>query len=75
MPARRQTYADIADDMEERIRTGEYPPGSTLPTYRELAEIYSVSVSTASRAVALLRDRGLTESHPGVALYVARHVI
>jgi GntR family transcriptional regulator len=75
MPARRQTYVEIADDMEERIRLGEYPPGSTLPSRRELADIYLVSVSTIDRATSLLRDRGLTEGHPGVALYVARYIV
>lgn len=72
MPARRQTYREIADDMEERIRLGEYAPGSRLPSHRELATIYSVGVSTVEKAVALLRERGLTESYPGVGLYVAR---
>lgn len=72
MPARRQTYREIADDMEERIALGEYVRGSRLPSYRQLADIYSVSVSTAYRAVVLLQDRGLVEGEPGVGLYVAR---
>lgn len=72
MPARRQTYRDIADDMADRIKLGEYGhPGSELPSYRELADIYSVSVSTAQRAVVLLQDRGLVVGQQGVALYVA----
>jgi GntR family transcriptional regulator len=72
MPARRQTFREIADDMQERIQLGEYPPGSEIPSYRELAEIYSVSVATAQRAVWLLQDRGLVVGRQGVALYVAK---
>lgn len=66
----RLTYAQIADDMEARIRAGEYPPNSRLPSYRELAEMYSVGVSTAARAFGLLRDRRLTVGEPGRAVYV-----
>lgn len=70
MPARRQTYREIADDMQERISLGEYAPGDQLPSYRDLAHIYSVSTATAYRAVSLLQDRGLVVGQQGVALYV-----
>lgn len=61
----------IADDLSDRIRAGEYPAGSRLPTLRELAELYSVSVSTIQRALELTRDRGLTVGRAGSGLYVA----
>ena len=32
----------IADDIADRIRSGEYPAGSALPSYTQLAELYSV---------------------------------
>ncbi|WP_330438845.1 winged helix-turn-helix domain-containing protein [Micromonospora sp. NBC_00821] len=61
----------IADDVSDRIRAGEYPAGSRLPTLRELAELYSVSVSTIQRALELTRDRGLTVGRAGSGVYVA----
>jgi DNA-binding GntR family transcriptional regulator len=64
------TYRGIADDLAARIRAGEYRPGSKLPSYSEIAELYSVSLSTATRAIGLLRDRGLVEGVVGVGVYV-----
>jgi GntR family transcriptional regulator len=65
------TYRQVADDLASRIQRGEYKSGDPIPSYRELADLYSVSVSTASRAVALLRDRGVVVGHPGRGVYVA----
>jgi GntR family transcriptional regulator len=64
------TYRQVADDLAARIERGEYQPGHAIPSYRELAELYSVSISTASRAVALLRDRGVVVGHPGRGVFV-----
>jgi GntR family transcriptional regulator len=72
MPPRRLTFREIADDIADRIEVGDYPVGSTLPSYRELAEIYSVSRATVEKSIALLRDRRLVAGMPGVAVYVMR---
>lgn len=71
VPPTRLSYRAIAEDLAERISRGEYPPGSQLPSYRQLAEIYSCSVTTAQSALRLLRERGLTNSQPGRGVYVA----
>lgn len=71
MPPTRFTYQMIADDLEARIRHGEYRPGSPLPSYRSLGEIYSVSVSTAQAALRILRERGLTRTELGRGVFVA----
>lgn len=63
-------FRAIAADLQERITKGEYPPSSRLPSYPELATLYSVSVSTAQRAVGLLIDRGRVISSPGRGLFV-----
>ncbi|MGW4467441.1 GntR family transcriptional regulator [Micromonospora sp. NPDC004704] len=60
----------IADDLDARIRAGEYPPGSKLPSLRELADLYSVSVSTVQRALELIKDRRLIEGSQGRGVYV-----
>lgn len=70
MPAR-MTYRQIADDLADRIRAGEYPPGSKLPTLRELAELYDVSFSSIQRSVGLLVDRGVVRGEMGRGLFVA----
>ncbi|MFY1686139.1 GntR family transcriptional regulator [Micromonospora sp. WMMD730] len=61
----------IADDLTTRIRAGEYPQGSKLPSLRELADLYSVSVSTIQRALELTRERGLTVGRAGAGVYVS----
>jgi len=61
----------IADDLTNRIRAGDYQPGQKLPALRELADLYSVSVSTIQRALELTRDRGLTVGRAGSGVYVA----
>lgn len=64
------SHRGIADDIQARIEADEYPPGAKLPSYRELAALYSVSISTAARAVGLLRDRRLVEGSSGRGVYV-----
>lgn len=70
MPPRRLTWREIADDLEQRIRSGEYPPGQHIPSYARLAELYDVSVSTTAKAVALLAERRLVETDPGRGVLV-----
>lgn len=54
-PASRQ----VADELAARIESGDYSPGSSLPTYRQLAAEFDVAVNTALAAIRLLRDEGL----------------
>jgi DNA-binding GntR family transcriptional regulator len=63
-------YEEVADDLRARIAAGEFPPGSKLPSRSELCQHYQVSQIVADRAMWLLRQEGLTESLPGVGVYV-----
>jgi GntR family transcriptional regulator len=63
-------YRGIANDIAARIDTGEYPPGSKIPSYSQIAKLYSVSISTAQRAVIVLRERGLVQGAQGRGVYV-----
>jgi GntR family transcriptional regulator len=67
----RLNYAEIADDLIARIRAGELTPGAWLPTYAEMAAQHGVSISTITRAMALLRDRGLVVGTTGRGVRVA----
>ena len=64
------TSSQIADDLATRIRAGEYPAGSKLPSYAELAELYNVASTTAARVILILRERGLVVGVPGRGTYV-----
>jgi GntR family transcriptional regulator len=63
-------YRGIADDIAARIATGEYPPGAKIPSYSRLAALYSVSISTAQRAVMVLQERGLVVGAQGRGVFV-----
>lgn len=65
VPARPMTHPEIAADLEARIRGGEYPPGSFIPSLSQFRDLYGVSESTAEKVVALLRQAGLIERWPG----------
>ncbi|MFD2420268.1 GntR family transcriptional regulator [Amycolatopsis pigmentata] len=56
-------YLRIRNDLEGRIRSGELPPGSRLPTEAELRDQYGVSRATAQRVLHELAQAGLVERH------------
>ncbi|MGC4796170.1 GntR family transcriptional regulator [Micromonospora saelicesensis] len=71
MPTEKVDYRRIATEITEKIKSGELAPGEKLPSTRELAEQYSVHISTINRVMTILKDRGLVEGHPGKGVYVA----
>ena len=54
----RPIYAQILEQIKERIIAGEYPPGSRLPSVRELATEAAVNPNTMQRAMAELEREG-----------------
>lgn len=64
------TYKLVAADLEERIRQGEYPPGTALPPYKALARTYGVGVTTLQRALQDLKARGLVAGSQGKGVFV-----
>ncbi|MEU1889008.1 GntR family transcriptional regulator [Micromonospora sp. WMMD987] len=66
----RYRYEKIADDLADRIKSGEFPPGSKLPSRRELIEHYGVTEPVIDRAMQVLRIKGMTETLPGVGVFV-----
>jgi GntR family transcriptional regulator len=58
-------YRQIASDLREKIKSGEIPPGSLLPTQQELSQQYSVARMTTRQAIAELINEGLVVSHQG----------
>lgn len=60
----------IATDLTERIRLGEYAPGSQLPPYRVLADLYGVGITTISTVIRILRERQVVIGVPGRGVFV-----
>jgi DNA-binding GntR family transcriptional regulator len=67
----RQTARWVSDRLRERIEAGEWISGQQLPTSRELAETYAVSLPTITKAIRVLADEGLVEVHPGWGVFRA----
>jgi DNA-binding GntR family transcriptional regulator len=69
--SRPRTYWDVAEIIEARIHEGIYPPGSQLPTQEQLADEFRIARGTVSKAIAILKDRGVILSRPPVGVFVA----
>jgi DNA-binding GntR family transcriptional regulator len=63
-------YMLIVYVLAEKIKSGELKPGDRVPSVTELVKTYDVSHSTARRALAKLKEMGLTDTVPGYATFV-----
>lgn len=55
----RPIYAQLVEQVELRILTGTYPPGSRLPSVRDMAQEAAVNPNTMQRALVQLEEAGL----------------
>ena len=63
-------YRQIAEDLRQKIESGELGHGDQLPTELELREEYEASRNTVRDAVKWLITRGLVETRPGQGTFV-----
>ena len=63
-------YIQIVERIEIRIVKGEYPPGSKLPSVRELALEAGVNPNTVQRAYADLEQNGFVRTERTSGKYV-----
>lgn len=64
-----QLRVQLADDLRRRLRDGEWPVGTQLPTEGEIAATYAVSRSTVRAALQNLENQGLTITRHGVGTF------
>lgn len=64
-------YAQLAQDIQRRIRSGALPPGARLPTVRELASQLGVTRLTVHSAYSELQAGGWVEATVGRGTFVA----
>lgn len=63
--AERPLYEQLAEALAASIEDGSLAPGDRLPPHRELASSLRINITTVTRAVALLKERGLVEGRAG----------
>jgi len=67
-------YLQVADELEEQIRSGDLSPGSQLPTEDDLRDKYRASRNTVRDAIKRLVGQGLVETRPGQGTFVTTKV-
>ena len=65
-------YRVVAGVIGEGIRASYFPPGTRLPTVRQLSKDLGVSETTVARAYEYLREQGHVEGKVGSGTYVNR---
>src|SRR5256885_1310012 len=63
-------YAQVIDELRRRIESGEYPPGSLLPSEHQLSDEFQIARPTVVRALRVLRDDGWIETQQGKGSFV-----
>jgi DNA-binding transcriptional MocR family regulator len=63
-------YTAIVDRLTAEIRAGSLPPGTRLPTHREMAREHGIALATATRVYAQLARAGLVVGEPGRGTFV-----
>lgn len=63
-------YEEIAEDLQEKIKSGTYRVSDKLPKEFELCEIYDASRTTVREAMALMEKKGLIYRRRGSGSYV-----
>ena len=71
----RPVYEQIVEGMERSILLGIYPPGSVLPSLRELSVMLSINPNTIQKSYGELTRRGVICASPGSGYYVAANAM
>ena len=67
----RPIFQQLADQIVQKIISGEYPPGGRMDTVRDLAMMASVNPNTVQRSLAEIENRGLIYTKRGDGRYVS----
>lgn len=68
-------YLQIAQAIRRQVAGGTLPPGSALPTVRDLAQRLGVNQNTVLRAYGMLREEGVLEGRASLGTRVSPHAV
>lgn len=63
-------YRQLAGIIRARVRSGEYPPRTVVPSITQLAAEHQLAEMTVRKALNLLKAEGVLVSAPGKGTYV-----
>ncbi|MBV9208824.1 MAG: GntR family transcriptional regulator [Actinobacteria bacterium] len=63
-------YAQVIEELQQRIESGQYPPGSLLPSEHQLSEEFQIARPTVVRALRVLRQDGWIDTQQGRGSFV-----
>ncbi len=63
-------YAQVIAELQRRIESGEYPPGSLLPSENQLSSEFAIARPTVVRALRVLRQEGWIDTQQGKGSFV-----
>jgi GntR family transcriptional repressor for pyruvate dehydrogenase complex len=67
---KKTTFTMTIDILKQKIISGEWPPGSRIPTLQEISKDLAVSVSTIREALRTLESQGNVSIEHGRGMYV-----
>lgn len=70
MQTPRARYRQVADELRNAIKRGDFQPGSALPSQPDLARQYGLNQTSINRAIAILRAEGLVRVEHGRGAFV-----
>lgn len=63
-------YAQVIAALQQRMESGEYPPGSLLPSENQLSAEFGIARPTVVRALRILRQEGWIDTQQGKGSFV-----
>ena len=64
-------FVQIAEQIENDIIDGVYPPETQVPSTNEFAAFYRITPATAGKGVNLLVDEGVLYKKRGIGMFVS----
>jgi GntR family transcriptional regulator len=64
-------YLQLIQQVRRMVASGQLPPGTELPSVREVATEYTVNPTTISKAYSLLENEGLLQRNRGKPMTIA----
>lgn len=65
-------YRQLSEQIRRMAASGRLPPGTELPSIRELALEHAINPMTVSKVYSLLETEGVLERHRGKPMTVAK---